>query len=46
MQGILVDKEEIKFGIFADDLTVSLGNQICLNPLFNTIEQFTLSEKG
>lgn len=26
MQGILVDKEEIKFGIFADDLTMSLGN--------------------
>ena len=42
IQGILVDDEESKLGIFADDLTLYLRKQISLNPLFNIIQQFTL----
>ena len=42
IQGILVDDEEIKLEIFADDLTLFLRNQLSLNPLFNIIQQFTL----
>lgn len=42
IQGILVDKEEIKLEIFADDLTVFLKNYTSLNALFATVESFTL----
>ena len=42
IQGILVDDEEIKLETFADDLKLFLRNQISLNPLFNTVQQFTL----
>ena len=42
IQGILVENEEIKLEIFADDLTVFLRTYALLNPLFDTIEHFTL----
>ena len=42
IQGILVENEEIKLEIFADDLTVFLRTYASMNPLFDTIEQFTL----
>lgn len=42
MQGMLVEDDEIKLEIFADDLTVFLRNKISLNHLFYVIQQFTL----
>lgn len=42
IRGILVDKEEIKLEIFADDLTVLLNDYTLLNALFATVESFTL----
>ena len=42
IQGILVDKEEIKLEIFADDLTAFLRNHASLRALLNTVDSFTL----
>lgn len=42
IQGILVDNEEIKLEIFADDLTVFLRNYTSLNALLETVDSFTL----
>ena len=42
IQGIVVDNEEIKLEIFADDLTSFLRDSASLNALFGTIECFTL----
>ena len=42
IQGIVVDNEEIKLEIFADDLTSFLRDGALLNALFGTIECFTL----
>ena len=38
----MVDNEEIKLEIFADDLTYFLGDGASLNALLGTIECFTL----
>ena len=42
IQGIVVDNEEIKSEIFADDLTSFLRDSALLNALLSTIECFTL----
>ena len=42
IQGIVVDYEEIKLKIFADDLTSFLRDDVLLNALLGTIECFTL----
>ena len=42
IQGILVDNEEIKLEIFADDLTAFLRNHASLRALLNTVDSFTL----
>ena len=42
IQGIVVDNEEIKLEIFADDLTSFLRDGTSLNALLGTIECFTL----
>ena len=42
IQGILVDNEEIKLEIFADDLTVFLRTYTSLNALLETVDSFTL----
>ena len=42
IQGIVVDNEEIKLEIFADDLTSFLRDGASLNALLGTIECFTL----
>ena len=42
IQGILMDNEEIKLEIFADDLTVFLRNYTSLNALLETADSFTL----
>ena len=42
IQGIVVDNEEIKLEIFADDLTSFLRGGASLNALLGTIECFTL----
>ena len=42
IQGIVVDNEEIKLEVFADDLTSFLKDGASLNALLGTIECFTL----
>ena len=42
IQGIVIDNEEIKLEIFADDLTSFLRDSASLNALLGTIECFTL----
>ena len=42
IQGMLVDSEEIKLEIFADDLTAFLRNHASLHALLNTVDSFTL----
>ena len=42
IQGIVVDNEEIKLEIFADDLTSFLRDAVSLNLLLGTIEYFKL----
>lgn len=41
IKGIIVDKEEIKLEIFADDLTSFLRDRTSLNALFETIDCFS-----
>ena len=41
IKGIIMDKEEIKLEIFADDLTSFLGDRTSLDALFKTINGFT-----
>ena len=43
IKGIIVDKEEIKLEIFADDLTSFLRDRTSLDVLFKTIDCFTSS---
>ena len=42
IQGIVVDNEEIKLEVFADDLTSFLRDGASLNALLGTIECFTI----
>ena len=41
IKGIIVDKEEIKLEIFADDLTSFLRDRTSFDALFKTIDCFT-----
>ena len=40
IEGISVDKEEIKFGLFADDLTAFLKNDISLLNFLRCVDSF------